>query len=385
MNRRFFLAARQRVQAHSALAPQRQFKIQNSKFEIRVSGIGNQNSKFMTSNLQSTFFDRGLFGFLKVLLRGAGQVMFQGNSWTGLFFIAGIFWGACMSDNCNVAWGALLGLMVSTATGYLLSLPEKDGHEGLWGFNGILVGCAFPTFMGNTLWMWIALAFCAAMTTWVRSALNNMMRTYKVNSFTFPFVLSTWIFLLAAHLMPALDLSNISAPELPSHITSGGYLYFHDLVQYILRGISQVFLIDSWVTGMLFLIGLALASSWAALWAIVGSALSIFTAAALGASAEHISHGLYSFSAVLTAIAIATVFYKPSLRSAIWALLGIIATVIVQAAMNVMMMPVGIVTLTAPFCITTWLFLMPLLKLDKEEPDHSDWHGKGSKSRVQKP
>ena len=260
MNRRFFLAARQRVQAPSALAPQRQFKI--------------QNSKFMTSNLQSTFFDRGLFGFLKVLLRGAGQVMFQGNSWTGLFFIAGIFWGACMSDNCNVAWGALLGLMVSTATGYLLSLPEKDGHEGLWGFNGILVGCAFPTFMGNTLWMWIALAFCAAMTTWVRSALNNMMRTYKVNSFTFPFVLSTWIFLLAAHLMPALDLSNISAPELPSHITSGGYLYFHDLVQYILRGISQVFLIDSWVTGMLFLIGLALSSSWAALWAIVGSALS---------------------------------------------------------------------------------------------------------------
>ena len=29
MNRRFFLAARQSVQAPSALAPQRQFKIQN--------------------------------------------------------------------------------------------------------------------------------------------------------------------------------------------------------------------------------------------------------------------------------------------------------------------------------------------------------------------
>ena len=34
MNRRFFLAARQRVQAHSALAPQRQFKIQNSKLGL---------------------------------------------------------------------------------------------------------------------------------------------------------------------------------------------------------------------------------------------------------------------------------------------------------------------------------------------------------------
>lgn len=125
---------------------------------------------------------------------------------------------------------------------------------------------------------------------------------------------------------------------------------------------------------MLFLIGLALASSWAALWAIVGSALSIFTAAALGASAEHISHGLYSFSAVLTAIAIATVFYKPSIKSSVWALIAILATVIVQAAMNVMMMPVGLVTLTAPFCLTTWLFLMPMYKFDSAEPDHSAWH-----------
>jgi len=36
--------------------------------------------------------DRGIVGYLKILLRGAGQVMFQCNAWTGLFFIAGIFW-----------------------------------------------------------------------------------------------------------------------------------------------------------------------------------------------------------------------------------------------------------------------------------------------------
>ena len=43
MNRRFFLAARQRVQAHSTLAPQRQFKIQNSRFGFQESGIKIQN------------------------------------------------------------------------------------------------------------------------------------------------------------------------------------------------------------------------------------------------------------------------------------------------------------------------------------------------------
>lgn len=335
-----------------------------------------KNYLAMTENLKTSFFDKGLIGFVRVLLRGAGQVMFQGNAWTGLFFIVGIFWGACMADNCNVAWGALLGLMASTATGYLLGMNEKDGHEGLWGFNGILVGCAFPTFMGSTVWMWIALIFCSAMTTWVRAALNNMMRTYKVNSFTFPFVLMTWIFLLAARAMPALDLSHASTPELPINVATGGYLYFEEIVKYWLRGVSQVFLIDSWVTGMLFLIGLLLASPWAALWAAIGSALGAVVAAVLGASGANIAEGLYGFSAVLTAIAVATVFYKPTLRSAIWALLGIVATVVVQAAMNVMMMPVGIATLTAPFCVTTWLFLMPMFKFDSEEPDHSSWHDK---------
>ena len=32
--------------------------------------------------------------FIDVCLRGAGQVMFQNNPLTGLFFLVGIFWGA---------------------------------------------------------------------------------------------------------------------------------------------------------------------------------------------------------------------------------------------------------------------------------------------------
>ena len=33
------------------------------------------------------------FDFPARLLRGAGQVMFQNNAWTGFFFLIGIFWG----------------------------------------------------------------------------------------------------------------------------------------------------------------------------------------------------------------------------------------------------------------------------------------------------
>ena len=317
--------------------------------------------------------DRGVAGFLKVLLRGAGQVMFQCSAWTGLFFVAGIFWGAYYSGASHVAWGAMLGLMVSTTTGYILNLPEEDGRQGLWGFNGVLVGCAFPTFLGNTLWMWLSLALCAALTVWVREALNNVMRPWKINSFTFPFVISTWLFLLASRAFFGLDPSHMAAPMLPEHLATGGVLYVEQAAVYWLRGISQVFLIDSWVTGMLFFIGLLVASRWAALWAAIGSALAIVVASALSASGHDIAHGLYSFSAVLTAIALATVFYRPSWRSALWAIVGIVITVVSQAAMNVLLDPFGLSSLTAPFCIATWMFLLPMLQFDDATPDHSHW------------
>lgn len=84
------------------------------------------------------------FGFWKILCKGTGQVMFQDNAWTGLFFLAGIFYGSYVTGNPAVAWGALAGVFMSTITGYLLRYPAEKGTAGLWGFNGVLVGCALP-------------------------------------------------------------------------------------------------------------------------------------------------------------------------------------------------------------------------------------------------
>lgn len=78
------------------------------------------------------------------------------------------------------------------------------------------------------------------------------------------------------------------------------------------------------------------------------------------------------------------------MRSAIWASAGIVITVFIQAGMNVLTAPVGIATLTAPFCIATWLFLLPLLRFDQTaQPDHTDWkerkrNGRQERKRPQK-
>lgn len=49
--------------------------------------------------------------YIRTLLRGGGQVMFQGNAWTGLLFLCGIFWGAYQEGQGAVAWGAVVGVI----------------------------------------------------------------------------------------------------------------------------------------------------------------------------------------------------------------------------------------------------------------------------------
>ena len=76
-----------------------------------------------------------------------------------------------------------------------------------------------------------------------------------------------------------------SIASLPTEITSGDLQYtFTDLVVYWLKGISQVFLVNSWITGIFFIVGLALCSRWAAFGLCSSAAVALFMAIFFGAS-----------------------------------------------------------------------------------------------------
>ena len=312
-------------------------------------------------------------GAIRGLLRGSGQVMFQQSAWTGLLFLVGIFWGAYAASLPAVAWGAVLGLAASSFAGWIMGESQEDGVDGLWGFNGILVGCAFPTFLAQTPLMWAGLVLCAMLTTWMRRGFNNVAARFKINSLTFPFVFLTWVFLLSARVLGGMPLADADAPSLVIHMGGEIEWSLEAFVGYWLKGISQVFLINNAITGVIFLAGLAICSIWAAVYAAAASAVALAVALAFGADAADITAGLFGFSPVLTGIALGSTFYKVNWRTALWALVGVIATVFVQAGMDAFMAPWGIPTLTGPFCVATWLFLLPLYNLDEDEPDKSEW------------
>lgn len=323
----------------------------------------------MTDNTIQAPHERSFADVIRGTLRGAGQVMFQDNAWTGLLIMIGIFWGSYFADGKPaplVAWGALVGLIVSTAAGYLFE-SRNDGDQGLWGFNGILAGCAVFTFLGNTVWAWTAMILGSAMTVIARRAFNNVFAPFNTTSYTFPFIAVSWAILLSARLMGELPPVGEAAAIFPTEITSPELSFtFPELIKYWLRGISQVFLVDSWVTGIIFIVALAVCSRWAAAWAMIASALALLVAILFNADHVDIVNGLFGYSPVLTGIALGCTFYKPGVKVFLYALAGVIFTVFVQAAMYVFLFPVGIATLTAPFCVATWIFMLPMYKLDNK-------------------
>jgi urea transporter len=181
------------------------------------------------------------------------------------------------------------------------------------------------------------------------------------SALTFPFVLTTWLLLLATYgfsglVGVALPSGNVVVAFQPYEASP---LQLIDLVQGVLQSISQVFLKGSGVAALLLLAGLAVSSHAAAAFALAGAILAVLTAHLFSAESELITGGLLGFSPVLTAIALGTVFYQPSWRVAAYTALATVFTVIAQSALNVALTPFAIPALTAPFVLVTWLFLLP--------------------------
>lgn len=105
--------------------------------------------------------------FLLILGRGVGQVMFQNNALSGALMLVGI-----LLNSWQMALLAVAGNVISTLTAYISGYSREDINNGLYGFNGTLVGIAVGVFMSVTVGslIWLVLASC--LSTWIARLLG---------------------------------------------------------------------------------------------------------------------------------------------------------------------------------------------------------------------
>jgi len=270
-----------------------------------------------------------MWNYALVILRGIGQVMFQNNALSGLLILAGISYNSCL-----LGLAVILGTLISTATAQLLRYPAGEIKDGIYGFNGALVGVAIWFFFGFSIVTTIALIAGAVFSSILMYGMKKL-----VPPFTAPFVFITWLLIL--FLLFVLKLPLV-APSLLED-------YSLDLFTALAKGFSQVWFQDNAVTGIFFLVALAVNSRTSALYALYGSALGSLIAILLAEPVSMINTGLFGYNAILCGIALG----DRKLSSFLWATLAIALSVI----LNIGIGSLGFITLTSAFVFATWLVI----------------------------
>ena len=274
-----------------------------------------------------------LYNSLLILGRGIGQVMFQNNALSGLLMLIGIF-----LNSWQMGILALSGNIISTLTAHFSGYGRDDIKNGLYGFNGTLVGIAVGVFMELSLGSLLLMVVAACISTWI-ARLLNLQRSLP--GFTAPFILSVWMLLgVCSWIMPDILLVSDTVTD-----ATQGINYF----QTFSFGIGQVMFQGNIWTGLLFLIGILINSRTAAFYTVIGALFPIPLAILLGIDAETLNMGLMGYNGVLCAIALG----DRTLKSLVWDSCSVLLSTLLQ----IIGMNLEITTLTAPFVVSVWIIM----------------------------
>lgn len=156
------------------------------------------------------------------------------------------------------------------------------------------------------------------------------------------------------------------SPTLPRKFEIAGR-EIPESVLIVLRGVGQVFFQENALTGLLFVIGIAISSPLMAIGAIVGSVVGTCTARALKFNDAEIKAGIYGFNSCLVGIAM-LFFFGAGITNLLLILVGAAAATILTCVLR---KHVPIPTYTSAFILVTWVlyFVAKSAGLEQVGPD----------------
>ncbi len=335
-------------------------------------------------------------GTINFILNGVAQVFFMGSPLVGIIFVIALAINSKRAAAFAVI-GSIAGSLVGLALGIelvpvSLSSPDNALTYGIFGFNSVLTAIALgDTFLEKGRSATTAAVIGALITGFITASLIWFTKIFGLPVETSAFVLTTWIFLFAAHKFSNMKLAG--PPPAPkqrstllknpqdtekkeplrlSEFTAGGF------VKLVFTGIAQVFFQENWKTGVLIFIGLTVATIplnpygfpvqypiyFAGITAFIGTLSATLAAIAFKADRSSVLIGLYGFNGTLTALAVMGVFVgflwpiSPFNGAPINFLVMLFATAfstIVTAFMGTITGRFNLPTLTGPFVFTAWL------------------------------
>ena len=268
---------------------------------------------------------------MKTLLLGFSQVFLLQSALSGALILAGLF-----CNSWQLALLALLGCLVSRAVASLWRDTEQEIADGLYGFNGTLVGIAIGVYWEISWLSILLLVIGAALSTWLARAFR---RHAQLPGLTAPFIIAVWALLLVSLLAP----QGVGLLDSAAQLEEGQPLW-RRLGVALGDSVGQVMFQANVLTGILFFLAIAWESRRKALYALLGALIPMLIIPFVPEAVWR--EGLLGYNAVLCAI----YWAGTGERRLLYALLSVVLSVLLE----LLALYAGLIPLTAPFVLSVW-------------------------------
>lgn len=268
---------------------------------------------------------------MKTLLLGFSQVFLLQSALSGALILAGLF-----CNSWQLALLALLGCLVSRAVASLWRDTKSEIADGLYGFNGTLVGIAIGVYWEISWLSILLLVIGAALSTWLARAFR---RHAQLPGLTAPFIIAVWALLLVSLLAP----QGVGLLDSAAQLEEGQPLW-RRLGVALGDSVGQVMFQANVLTGILFFLAIAWESRRKALYALLGALIPMLVIPFVPEAVWR--EGLLGYNAVLCAI----YWAGTGERRLLYALLSVVLSVLLE----LLALYAGLIPLTAPFVLSVW-------------------------------
>lgn len=273
-----------------------------------------------------------IFQEIKTLLLGFSQVFLLQSALSGTLILAGLF-----CNSWQLALLALLGCLVSRAVASLWRDTKSEIADGLYGFNGTLVGIAIGVYWEISWLSILLLVVGAALSTWLARAFR---RHAQLPGLTAPFIIAVWVLLLLSMLAPqGVGLLDSTAQ------LEEGQSQWRMLGVALGDSLGQVMFQANVLTGVLFFLAIAWESRRKALYTLLGVLIPMLAIPFVPETVWR--EGLLGYNAVLCAI----YWASTSERRLLYAVVSVVLSVLLE----LLALYVGLIPLTAPFVLSVWI------------------------------
>ncbi|XP_076758802.1 urea transporter 1 [Xylocopa sonorina] len=308
-----------------------------------------------------------LFDFL---LRGFGQVVFANNPISGLLIAITL----AVTTPGMLIFSAITGFL-----GLLLSVLIRDREEyianGVTVVNPLMLGAVsyvlIPKFYGSFDAFSVLLVVLGAIFS---VYLSRSLGTGRSPYLAWPFNLTEFALLFVLYtqdngvhttdrMQPLIRMDNATSDATTADVSSIGEnvtgvhidwgMVFHGIV----LSASQVFAVESAVTGSVIYLATLLFSPTTAGFAFLGALIGSLAGLMLGVEIEEIYAGFWGYNTFLTGASLGGTLFVLNKQTAVATIVAIVYTAIVQYSVLFFFRDLKLPVLTLPFVLATTLFV----------------------------